>query len=329
MTGLSRGQFFETRLTEELFWEDRHAAVAIDAEILEARKIYHRADDAVRDLLDTSAFDTDEVFDKVRFLDFYRYTDATLDDMYAYLDDRLPWVRPTDTGRSTNCLINQVGIYVHKKEKGYNNYAFPYSWDVRIGHKQREAALEEINEEVDTEAVQRIMGEIGYDDPGNNYDRRQLVAYYTGGEGVTPAQLREQLRQQLPDYSIPQLFIPLHEMPLTAAGKVDRLALAELGARPTTEDVVHEPPAGEIEELLAGIWKEVLSQERIGRHDRFIDLGGHSLTAIRLSARISDAFDLSIPLHRIFELPTIALQAEFLEQTLIRLLAEAEGDETV
>ncbi len=329
VTGLSRGQFFETRLTEELFWEDRHAAVAIDAEILEARKIYHRADDAVRDLLDTSAFDTDEVFDKVRFLDFYRYTDATLDDMYAYLDDRLPWVRPTDTGRSTNCLINQVGIYVHKKEKGYNNYAFPYSWDVRIGHKQREAALEEINEEVDTEAVQRIMGEIGYDDPGNNYDRRQLVAYYTGGEGVTPAQLREQLRQQLPDYSIPQLFIPLHEMPLTAAGKVDRLALAELGARPTTEDVVHEPPAGEIEELLAGIWKEVLSQERIGRHDRFIDLGGHSLTAIRLSARISDAFDLSIPLHRIFELPTIALQAEFLEQTLIRLLAEAEGDETV
>ncbi|MGB3798736.1 MAG: phosphopantetheine-binding protein, partial [Lewinella sp.] len=325
VTGLSRGQFFETRLTEELFWEG-HAEGSIDAAILEARKVYHRADDAVRDLLDTSAFDTDEVFDRVRFLDFYRYTDATLDEMYAYLDHRLPWVRPTDTGRSTNCLINQVGIYVHKKEKGYNNYAFPYSWDVRIGHKQRDAALEEINEEVDTRAVQRIMGEIGYQDPGENYDRRQLVAYYTGGDGLTPAEIREQLQRQLPDYSIPQLFIPLADMPLTASGKVDRRALTELGARPPTEAVAYVAPEGEIEELLAGIWQQVLNLESVGRHDRFIDLGGHSLTAIRLSARISDAFELEIPLHRVFELPTIALQGEYLEETLSRLLAEAEGE---
>ena len=323
VTGLSRGQFFETRLTEELFWEGQGGG-SIDAAILEARKVYHRADDAVKELLDTSAFDTDEVFDRVQFLDFYRYTDATLDEMYAYLDRRLPWVRPTDTGRSTNCLINQVGIYVHKKEKGYNNYAFPYSWDVRIGHKQRDAALEEINEEIDVDAVEKIMGEIGYRSGGADYDQRRLVAYYTGSEELTPQQIREQLARHLPDYSIPQLFVPLQEMPLTPSGKVDRKALTELGASPATETVAYVAPEGEIEELLAGIWREVLSQDRIGRHDRFIDLGGHSLTAIRLSARISDAFDLEVPLHRVFELPTIALQADYLEQTLIRLLAEAE-----
>ena len=323
VTGLSRGQFFETRLTEELFWEGQGGS-SIDAAILEARKVYHRADDAVKELLDTSAFDTDEVFDRVQFLDFYRYTDATLDEVYDYLDRRLPWVRPTDTGRSTNCLINQVGIYVHKKEKGYNNYAFPYSWDVRIGHKQRDAALEEINEEIDVDAVEKIMGEIGYRAEGADYDRRRLVAYYTGTDEITPQQIREQLARHLPDYSIPQLFVPLHEMPLTPSGKVDRKALAELGASPASESVAYAAPEGEIEELLAGIWREVLSHDRIGRHDRFIDLGGHSLTAIRLSARISDAFELDVPLHRVFELPTIALQGDYLEQTLVRLLAEAE-----
>ena len=168
------------------------------------------------------------------------------------------------------------------------------------------------------------MGEIGYRAGGTDYDRRRLVAYYTGSESITPQQIRDQLARHLPDYSIPQLFVPLQEMPLTASGKVDRKALADLAARPATESVAYVAPEGEIEELLAGIWREVLSQDRIGRHDRFIDLGGHSLTAIRLSARISDAFDLEVPLHRIFELPTIALQGDYLEQTLIRLLAESE-----
>ncbi|WP_116125407.1 non-ribosomal peptide synthetase [Lewinella sp. IMCC34183] len=327
VTGLSRGQFFETRLTEELFWDGGDGPADIDRAILEARKVYHRADDAVKKLLDTSAFATDEVFERVQFLDFYRYTDATLDEMYAYLDDRLPWVRPTDTGRSTNCLINQVGIFVHKKEKGYNNYAFPYSWDVRIGHKEREAALEEINEEVDVPAVQRIMAEIGYRSPSEQYDRRQLVAYYVGAEGTTPAELRAGMARLLPDYSLPQLFVPLNELPLTPAGKVDRTALAGLGGVPEAENTAYEAPVGEIEELLAEIWSGVLSQERIGRHEKFLDLGGHSLTAIRLSARISEAFDIQFPLHRVFEYATIALQGEYLEQTLLRLLSEAERND--
>ncbi|NJB85985.1 amino acid adenylation domain-containing protein [Lewinella marina] len=325
VTGLSRGQFFETRLTEELFWQDGMGdSKDIDAAILEARKAYHRADDAVSRLLDTSAFADDRVFERVQFLDFYRYTDVTLEEMYAYLDRRLPWVRPTDTGRSTNCLINQVGIHVHKKEKGYNNYAFPYSWDVRIGHKDRAAALEEINEEVDVAAVERIMQEIGYFAPADSYDRHQLLACYTAAEPLDPEDLRAHLRHFLPDYSLPQRFIRLEEMPLTPAGKVDRRALAEVASAqgaPTT-DVA--PPEGEIEALLAEIWGEVLGRERIGRHERFIDLGGHSLTAIRLAARISDTFELEVPLHRVFELPTIAQQASYLEETMLRLLAESE-----
>ncbi|RMF21703.1 MAG: hypothetical protein D6765_15285, partial [Bacteroidetes bacterium] len=90
VTGLSRGQFFETRLSEELFWHEEVDVHAIDRLILEARKVYHRTDDAVCRLLDVSFFQQDEVFEKVQFVDFYRYVDVPLDAVYAYLEQRLP-----------------------------------------------------------------------------------------------------------------------------------------------------------------------------------------------------------------------------------------------
>ncbi len=141
VTGLSRGQFFETRLTNELFLDDETNVEQIDQLVLEARKAYHRVDDAVNRLLDTRVFESDEVFEQVQFIDFYRYCDVGLSEILEFLKRRAPWVRPEDTGRSTNCLINDVGIYVHTRERGYHNYAWPYSWDVRLGHKERDAAL--------------------------------------------------------------------------------------------------------------------------------------------------------------------------------------------
>ncbi len=325
VTGLSRGQFFETRLTEELFLNADNEDEDIDAAILEARKIYHKADDAVRDLLDTSMFDDDEVFEKVQFLDFYRYCDATLEEMLDDLNDRLPWERPTDTGRSTNCLINQVGIYVHKQEKGYNNYAFPYSWDVRIGHKERDAALEEINEEVDEAAVLRMMQEIGYGHGEERPDNQYLVAYFTSDGTVSSEALRTFLAEELPAHAIPSHFIPTEEMPLTKSGKIDRealIGLTEIRAASSLEAFV--APAGEIQEMLAEIWSEVLKIDRLGAHEKFIDLGGHSLTAIRLSSRISEAFELDIPLNVVFSHPTIATQSAYIEQAIEELLNTLE-----
>ena len=73
--------------------------------MLAARKAYHRAPDAVKRALDTSVFDDDGVFEQVRFVDYYRYHDVGLDEVYRYLREHVPWVRPEDTGRSTNCLI--------------------------------------------------------------------------------------------------------------------------------------------------------------------------------------------------------------------------------
>ena len=108
-----------------------------------------------------------------------------------YLKKQVGWKRPTDTGRSTNCLINQVGIYVHKKDLGYSNYSFPYSWDVRLGHKTRDESLEEINEVIDETEVKRIMNEIGYDPSAQQENDKKLVAYFTGAEGLSIEKLRK------------------------------------------------------------------------------------------------------------------------------------------
>ena len=321
VTGLSRGQFFETKLTEELFWDDTVDTSTIDKTILEARKLYHQEEDAVNQLLDVSMFKNESTFDKVQFVDFYRYCDVSLSEMLHFLKEKVGWERPTDTGRSTNCLINQVGIYVHKKEKGYSNYSFPYSWDVRLGHKTREETLDEINEYIDEKEVKRIMGEIGYIDVGgNNKDRPRLVGYFTGSNDLKNTALKDYLSSKLPDYMLPSMYKYIEEMPLTRNGKVDKMALRNLSISQLEMDTPYLAPSNEIEELLEGIWTEVLQLKRIGVHDNFIALGGHSLAAIRVTTRVNDELEMNFPLNKIFELPTIKEYANFIEATLTELL---------
>jgi acyl-CoA synthetase (AMP-forming)/AMP-acid ligase II/acyl carrier protein len=319
VTGLSRGQFFETRLTEELFWKDD--VESIDKTILEARKSYHRVDDAVKRLLDTSIFNEDSVFEKVQFLDFYRYFDVDFQEMMNYLDKHLPWIRPTDTGRSTNCLINQVGIYIHKKEHGYSNYAFPYSWDVRMGHKTQAVSLDEINEEIDENEVKRILGEIGYSSKNVSTDKN-LVAYYIAGTEIANSDLRNHLKNYLPAYMIPTYFKCVESFPLTENGKVDRQALQNLAVISKDEHTDYVAPETEFEKILSEIWSKVLQIEKIGVHDNFVELGGNSLAAIRIASRVNNAFDLDLPLNTVFKNPNISQLAEHIEQSILMMLGE-------
>lgn len=321
VTGLSRGQLFETRLTEELFWDDSLDSTAIDDTILEARKLYHQESDAVKKLLDTSMFDDDQTFEKVQFVDFYRFSNVSLGEMLDYLKEKVGWIRPTDTGRSTNCLINQVGIYVHKKEMGYSNYSFPYSWDVRLGHKTRDESLEEINEVIDETEVNRIIKEIGYGQtPDKHMDKSRLVAYYTGDPNLSINEIQRSLARKLPAYMVPARFKHLAEIPLTLNGKMDKTALKDLTSVQLGMNTPYQAPRNEIEALLEGIWKEVLQLKNIGVHDDFIALGGHSLAAIRVTARINEEIEMNFPLNKVFEYSTIASYANFIEKTLTTLL---------
>ena len=126
--------------------------------------------------MDVFLFLSDSLFEHIEFVDFYRYCDVSLEEVYAYLDTHAPWVRPSDTGRSTNCLINDAGIYVHKKRRGFHNYALPYSWDVRMGHKTRTEALKELDDNIDLAKVEGMLAQIGYvlPDESSNLNPRLL-----------------------------------------------------------------------------------------------------------------------------------------------------------
>jgi aryl carrier-like protein len=308
-TGLSRGQFFETRLTSELFEQGAPNAAEIDDIVLEARKAYHRAPDAVTKCLDMSAFETDEIFDKVRVVDFYRYCDVDLDGLYAYLDTRLPWVRPSDTGRSTNCLINDVGIYVHKTERGYHNYALPYSWDVRMGVKDRDAAMDELDDELDVEDVTRILTEVGYRPKEPEATRSELIAYYTSASDVSESDVRSKVSQVLPGYMLPAQFIPLPQFPTSQNGKIDRSALP--APRNRAQDAsTRVAPRTDAERDMVAIWEDVLGFEPVGVEDNFFDIGGDSISAIRINTRArkvglnlrpNDVFD-ALTITRLVEL---------------------------
>jgi amino acid adenylation domain-containing protein len=313
VTGLSRGQFFETRLTEEVFKRKDFDVVKLDALVLDARKAYHRRQDAVSCHLAVDILQGDGVFDEIRFVDFYRYWSVSLEELYAVLKERGVWSRPSDTGRSTNCLINDVGIYLHKKQRGFHNYSLPYSWDVRLGQKTRNEAMEELEDEIDETRVKDIMAQIGYTEPpADEPGMDRLVAYYVSEKPLPVAEVRAHLAQELPDYMVPPYVVWLEKLPLTPNGKVDRRTLPI----PTSE---HMQPAREIvgprnetEQKLAAIWAEVLSVEEVGIHDNFFEMGGHSLLAIRLASRIRDEFDVDLPIATLFETSTIAGLAEIL-----------------
>jgi acyl-CoA synthetase (AMP-forming)/AMP-acid ligase II/acyl carrier protein len=321
VTGLSRGQLFETRLNLGLFHGNR-SDEEIDRTVLQARKAYHRRDDAVTQCLGNEEFLDDDIFERIQLVDFYRYWSASLTEMLDFLQTRAPWIRPSDTGRSTNCLINDVGIHVHRQERGFHNYAVPYSWDVRLHQKERGQAIHELNDEIDAERVKEILEEIDYQ-PTRKEDRRaeQLVAFYAATAAKDPEQLRDALADKLPGWAVPHRFIHVGSIPLTINGKVDKSTLlAKLSATPSSQ--AFRTPETEGEEAVAELWSGLLPVVEIGADDNFFELGGTSIEAIEFMTRLCDGFSVELPLDLIFNKPVLAEIAVELESALV---AQIEG----
>ncbi|HEY9604551.1 MAG TPA: amino acid adenylation domain-containing protein [Allocoleopsis sp.] len=126
-------------------------------------------------------------------------------------------------------------------------------------------------------------------------------------------EVRQYLRQTLPDYMVPSAFVPLETLPLTANGKVDRRALPTLNQDSIYSSSSTNAPLTPTESTLIEIWKELLRLKQVNPHDNFFELGGHSLLATQMISRIRDAFELELPLKSVFEAPTIAQLAPILE----------------
>ncbi len=323
VTGLSRGQMFETRLNEEMFRDGRRRPEEVDAAMLAARKVYHRLDDEVSRSLDVEIFQDDAIFDQIRFVDFYRYLDVGLSEVLAYLQRKVPWVRPEDTGRSTNCLINDVGIYVHQQQRGYHNYALPYSWDVRLGHKTLQEARSELEDSIDVERVRHILAEIGCQPEAmmTGTSGGPLVAYYVADGEVSDQALRRHLRQHLPAALVPTHLRRLPSLPLTVQGKVDASALPAIELEGFAERP-YRMPEGPVEAFLAEVWQELLAVPRVGADDSFFELGGTSLAAMEVMIRLGREFAIDLPLETLFAHRALGDLARVAED---RILADVEG----
>jgi acyl carrier protein len=149
---------------------------------------------------------------------------------------------------------------------------------------------------------------------------QRLVAYVVG-EARAEA-LRAHVGRSLPEYMVPAAFVFLDALPLLPNGKLDRRALPVSELVPAEKRYV--APRTPTEEVLAGIWADVLRLERVGVEERFLELGGHSLLATRVVSRVRAQFGIKLSLRAIFETPTVAGLAQQVETLVLARLEEAK-----
>jgi amino acid adenylation domain-containing protein len=137
---------------------------------------------------------------------------------------------------------------------------------------------------------------------------KRLVAYIIPSGNLDREGVLMDLKDQLPDYMIPAVWIELESFPLTANGKIDRNALPDPGSSETVSDR-YVAPQNDVEARLASIWQDVLEVDQVGINDDFFELGGHSLLAVRLVSAIRKAFEVEMPISDIFDFPTVSLLA--------------------
>ena len=155
--------------------------------------------------------------------------------------------------------------------------------------------------------------------------RRQLIFDASLGDGSDVHVERVLVRRaeiaaHLPDYMIPSYFKWMESFPLTDNGKVDRKALRNLAVISKEENTDYVAPETEFEKMLSEIWSEVLQIDKIGVHDNFLELGGNSLAAIRITSRINNTFDLELPVNTVFEKPNIRQLADHIEKSISTML---------
>ncbi|GHO82466.1 non-ribosomal peptide synthetase/type I polyketide synthase [Dictyobacter formicarum] len=150
------------------------------------------------------------------------------------------------------------------------------------------------------------------------WEDKRLVACVVGRDGVPDiVELRQHLRQFLPEYMLPGIFLILEALPLSANGKIDRRALAALQPVETvTEDENYGAPRTMVEELVINILADILQLERISTQDNFFEIGGHSLLGAQVIARIRQALGVEVPIYTLFETETTGEFCAVVEEAL-------------
>ena len=149
----------------------------------------------------------------------------------------------------------------------------------------------------------------------NQAGDKRLVAYVVSQElAPTHTELRRFLKEKLPEYMLPSAFVLLTTLPLTPNGKVDRRALPDPEGLSLELAVDYVMPQTEAELLIAAIWQEVVQLEKVGIHDNFFEMGGHSLLMVQIQNKLQDSFGRELSVVELFKYPTIHALARYLSQ---------------
>ncbi len=183
-----------------------------------------------------------------------------------------------------------------------------------LGRKDRQVKIRgcriELGEiENQLKEIDSIKEAIVIDQDSNN--EKYLAAYIVSDEEIDELKIKQSLSKDLPDYMIPACFVRLDVIPFTPNGKVDRKALPKPEFSSIEEFVA---PKSELEERIALIWADNLGVDRVGIHDNFFNLGGHSLKAVSLLARIKKELEVEIPLKELFSRPTVEGIANYIRE---------------
>ncbi|GIE92362.1 non-ribosomal peptide synthetase [Actinoplanes regularis] len=158
--------------------------------------------------------------------------------------------------------------------------------------------------------------------------RDQALVAWVVADPVDTGVLRARLADRLPERLVPAHVVALDQLPLTTNGKVDRAALARL-ALPTAPAADGQvPPRDDAEQLVADVWSEVLGRPAVGAFDDFFALGGHSLHALRVAARLADAIEVEVPLRLLFEHRTVAQLASRITALVLADIEQTVGGQT-
>jgi amino acid adenylation domain-containing protein len=169
---------------------------------------------------------------------------------------------------------------------------------------------------------------VTHPDPTGNL---RLIGYIVPSPGhpFSPSGLRKSMMEQLPDYMTPSIFVELDALPMLPTGKVNRLALPPPNSNRPPLPMPYAPPATPFEEMITAIWHDILGLDKIGIHDPFLDLGGSSLQAMRIAARVQDKFGVDFPLPEMLAASTVAKMALLITERLVDRLANPDNENFV
>jgi len=152
---------------------------------------------------------------------------------------------------------------------------------------------------------------------------KRLVGYVVGEKGATSVELKKHLKERLPDYMVPEVIVTLDEMPVTANGKIDRKRLPPVEDAGRQAQQAYVGARTPVEEMLVGIFEEVLKLSGVGIHDNFFEIGGHSLLATQVVSRVRNTFGVEVGVRSVFEESTVEGLGRKIEEAM--KAGETEG----